>query len=418
VVEDSETLRFSTRLVLEAEGWEVAEAATAAECLWSMDSVDPDVVLLDLGLPDADGFSVLAHLKSVESTAWVPVVVLSGRSDRAEVSRLLLAGAQDYLVKPFLSGELHARLVAARRVALQHRRLAESERRGRVGFDSAPVAMAEVDLDGRYLKVNGALRELFGYRNDDLVGASVCSICHPDEVEAIGESIRAMVAGDVNLLRAERRFMHADGHAVWVAVSAAPVMGERRRVSHLLMHFLDITDRKRFERQLEHLVDHDPLTGLLNRRGFEAELDRQTAHVSRYGPAGALLVIDLDHFKEVNDTLGHNAGDQVIVAAADCLRATVRHTDIVARLGGDEFAVILPHASCDAAELVAAKVVRALRDHVTDSPQSHVTGSVGVAPFDSELTGEQVVMNADRSMYEAKQRGRDCFVTHRAPERA
>jgi diguanylate cyclase (GGDEF)-like protein/PAS domain S-box-containing protein len=419
VVEDSEALRFTTRLVLEAAGWEVAEAATAAGCLWAMDSVDPDVVLLDLGLPDADGFSVLAHLKSQESTAWVPVVVLSGRSDRAEVSRLLLAGAQDYLVKPFTAVELHARLVAARRVALQHRLLAYAERRGRVAFDSAPVAMAEVDLDGRYLKVNGALCELFGYRDEDLVGAAVCSICHPDDVTKITDAIAAMAAGEMNLLRDERRFIHASGRAVWVAVSAAPVLGDGGHVSHLLTHYLDITDRKRAERQLEHLVDHDPLTGLLNRRGFEAELDRHFHLMARCGPSGALLVIDLDHFKSVNDTLGHNAGDEVIVSVAETLRRTVRGSDVVARLGGDEFAVILPHASPGGAEVVADKIVRVLRDQakaalVGGAPG--VTASVGVALFDDQHSGEAVLLRADHSMYEAKQLGRDRFAVHRRPD--
>ncbi|MGI8983066.1 MAG: response regulator transcription factor, partial [Acidimicrobiales bacterium] len=128
VIDDDDDLRFATRLALDSAGWHVAEAATAAEGLRAMDDVDPDVVLLDLGLPDADGFSVLAELRSSDRTAWVPVVVLSGRSDPAGGSLLLLAGAQDYLVKPYSTAELHARLVAARRVAVQPRSLADSER--------------------------------------------------------------------------------------------------------------------------------------------------------------------------------------------------------------------------------------------------------------------------------------------------
>ncbi|MDQ1368246.1 MAG: hypothetical protein QOF20_599 [Acidimicrobiaceae bacterium] len=541
VVEDSELLRLTARLALQAAGWDVAEAATAAECLQTIGSVDPDVVVLDLGLPDADGFSVLAELKRSEHTAWIPVVVLSGRSDAAEVSRLLLCGAQDYLVKPFVASELHARLVAARRVAIEHRRLAASERelrllldnttdlvvrcgldgiiryvspsaytllgwrpeevvgrpvidfchpddvmpavalaavrtgetvtvtrralradgsfvwvesaarlvqdpsgdfeiqssardvtlrrdanlalegserRWRVAFDSAPVPMAEVDLDGGYLKVNNALCELFGYHEEDLVGASVRSICHGDEADEIGTLIKAMVAGEINHVSVERRFMHANGLAIWVAVSVAPVVGEGGRVSHMLTHYLDITTRKHLELELENLVDHDPLTGLLNRRGFETELDRHVAQVARYGPVGALLVVDLDHFKQVNDTLGHLAGDELIASVADIFRATVRDTDIVARMGGDEFAVILPHASVDEAQIVAAKIVRSVRQHGTDLrglDARHATASVGIAMFDdSALTGDDVLAHADRSMYQAKESGRDRFATFTA----
>jgi len=549
VVEDNEALRFAARIVLEAEGWEVAEAATASECLWAMEPVDPDVVLLDLGLPDADGTSVLAELKRSERTAWVPVVVLSGRSDAAEVSRLLLSGAQDYLVKPFVRDEIHARLVAARRVAVEHRRLAaserelrvlldnttdlvircgldgivryvspsahtllgwrpeevvgrpvtdfchpddvlpavalaaarsgetvtvtrralradgsyiwvesaarlvpdpngdmeiqssardvthrlaataaleESERRWRNAFDSAPVPMAEVDLDGRYLKVNGALCELFGYRQEDLVGASVRSVCHRDESDEIGRLIKAMVAGEINRVRVERRFIQANGVAIWVAVSVAPVTGEGGRVSHMLTHYLDITARKRFELELENLVDHDPLTGLLNRRGFYVELERHVALVARYGPVGALLVVDLDHFKQVNDTQGHQAGDELIVSVADTLRATLRDTDVVARLGGDEFAVILPRASIDDAQIVAAKIVRAMRPHVTapigtggkgttasvgiGTGGKGTTASVGIAMFDDPASsGDVVIAHADLSMYQAKEAGRDRY---------
>ena len=418
VVDDSEVVRLAARMVLDGAGWEVAEAATAAEGLRAMESVDPDVVLLDLGLPDADGFSVLGEWKGTERTAWVPVVVLSGRSDHNEVSRLLLAGAQDYLVKPFLPAELHARLVAARRVAVEHRRLAaeahaleESERRWRVAFDSAPVPMAEVDLEGRYLQVNGALCELFGHRREDLVGAAVRTLCHPDEANEIGVMISKMVSGEITHLRVERRFLRADGLAVWVAVSVAPVTTDGGRVTHMLTHYLDITDRKRFEHQLEELVDHDPLTGLLNRRGFDAELDRQVAYVAEHGPAGALLVVDLDHFKQVNDTLGHQAGDDLIVSVADRLRATVRFDDVVARLGGDEFAILLPRATAHDAQKVAEKIVRAVRAHTAaffGRGARQTTASVGVALFD--IPGQcaaDVVAHADLSMYQAKQAGRD-----------
>jgi diguanylate cyclase (GGDEF)-like protein/PAS domain S-box-containing protein len=290
--------------------------------------------------------------------------------------------------------------------------LEASERRSRVGFDSAPVPMAEIDLEGRYLKVNAALCEAFGYRSDQLVGVSVRSICHPDDNQPIGERIEAMVAGKIDRVRVERRFMHANGDAIWVAVSVAPVFGKGGRISHMLTHYLDITDRKRFEHHLADLVDHDPLTGLLNRRGFDAELDDQTSHVSRYGPAGALLVIDLDHFKEVNDALGHNAGDELLAAVADLLRATLRQTDKLARIGGDEFAIILPHAGRDDAEAIAAMIVSAVRDHAKsfiDVQAQLVTASVGIALFDPQFSGQDVLIQADRSMYEAKKAGRDQY---------
>ena len=413
VVDDSEVLRFSTRLALDAAGWDVAEAATAAECLEIVEPTDPDVVLLDLGLPDADGFSVLTQLKASEQTSWIPVVVLSGRSERREVGRLLLAGAQDYLVKPVLGDELNARLVAARRVAVEHRRLAESELRWRVAFDSAPVAMAEVDVDGCCIEVNGALCELVGYRSQDLIGSDVSALCLPEDADEFRHLLRAIASGATSMLRIERRFRRADNRDIWVEVSVAPVTDEHGQVSHMLSHYLDITDRKRVERELEDLADHDSLTGLLNRRGFDNELERHISLVSRSGPAGALLVLDLDHFKHVNDTWGHQAGDRVIAAVAECLRSGLRRSDVVGRLGGDEFGIILPHATRHEAQVVADKLIRAVRECPVDGMRPgelRTTASVGIALFDDATRrGHEILARADLSMYHAKDAGRDRY---------
>ena len=129
----------------------------------------------------------------------------------------------------------------------------------------------------------------------------------------------------------------------------------------VLVHAVDVTEQRLAERRMRHLVDHDPLTGLLNRRGLAAAMQTQVAQSRRYGSAGALLVLDLDGFKAVNDTLGHDAGDKLLVRIADELRACLRETDVLARLGGDEFAVILPRETLDEAAVVAAKITDRLR---------------------------------------------------------
>jgi diguanylate cyclase (GGDEF)-like protein len=167
---------------------------------------------------------------------------------------------------------------------------------------------------------------------------------------------------------------------------------------------------------MRHLADHDPLTGLLNRRGFSAALQSQVAHARRYGPCGALLMLDLDGFKAVNDAQGHDAGDQLLVQVAEELRQCLRETDAVARLGGDEFAIILPRETLDEATIVADKVIARLRDCRlgTGSPGlPGVTASIGIAPFGGgEETGEDVLRDADLAMYSAKGAGRDRLAIH------
>jgi diguanylate cyclase (GGDEF)-like protein len=175
----------------------------------------------------------------------------------------------------------------------------------------------------------------------------------------------------------------------------------------------DVTDRNEAQRRLQQLAERDPLTGLFNRRRFEQEVERHVALARRYGAAGAVLLIDIDNFKFVNDTLGHSAGDELIALIADALRRRLRESDVLARLGGDEFAVLLPQVDADGARAVAASVVEDLRGHARGGgggPLRPVTASVGVVLVDGTASGaDELLTNADLAMYEAKEAGRDRF---------
>jgi diguanylate cyclase (GGDEF)-like protein len=182
-----------------------------------------------------------------------------------------------------------------------------------------------------------------------------------------------------------------------------------------------VTERRKFAEQLEHMALHDPLTGLLNRRGFDDELAGHVARCRRYGPDGALLVLDLDHFKRVNDTLGHHAGDGLIAAVARLLRSRLRETDVLARLGGDEFAVLLPRGGLEEAGRVGSALLRALAEEAAESlgiPRRRpVTGSIGIAAFTEDATPQDVLAAADIAMYDAKDAGRDQLAVSSAPLR-
>jgi diguanylate cyclase (GGDEF)-like protein len=166
---------------------------------------------------------------------------------------------------------------------------------------------------------------------------------------------------------------------------------------------IDLTDRRRLEDRLRHLADHDDLTGLINRRRFQEELERHLAQGRRYGMSGALLVLDLDGFKAVNDNHGHNAGDRVLRDVADALRARLRESDIVARLGGDEFAVLLPRESGEAAQQVCQALERAIPAEVSAPGGRRIKASVGFAPFEEGVRSiDEVFSAADASMYATK----------------
>ncbi len=171
------------------------------------------------------------------------------------------------------------------------------------------------------------------------------------------------------------------------------------------------------------MADHDPLTGLLNRRKFEAELERHVQGIKRYGAEGALLMLDIDHFKAVNDTLGHNAGDELIVSIAGALRNRLRSSDVLSRLGGDEFAALLPKADAAEARQVAGDLVGAVRENaalLSGERHKNITTSVGVAMFDEreDLSGEVILIEADLAMYDAKEAGRDRYGFYAPGQRA
>jgi diguanylate cyclase (GGDEF)-like protein/PAS domain S-box-containing protein len=292
----------------------------------------------------------------------------------------------------------------------------EAEARFRTAFEHAPIGVAVLSLRGgnagQWITVNPALAQLLGYERNTLLGTRIARIVHPDDVDAGKRVLGALVRGRTGQIETEARLMHADGHVVWTLVTVAVVNGDDGRPAFGIAQVMDITERKRFEGQLQYLADHDALTGLYNRRRFEEELEHVLAGAERYERAGALLVVDLDGFKYVNDTLGHPVGDELIARLAATLRAELRESDVIARLGGDEFGVILPEATEPEAGAVAEKLLRAVqRDGVVadQTRQARVTASIGLAPFSGAdgLSAEELLVEADIAMYDAKEAGRN-----------
>ena len=296
------------------------------------------------------------------------------------------------------------------------RALAEAEERFRTAFEEGAAGMAIVGVDGAILRVNRALCAITGHQHTQLEGRTMPSLLHADDREQQAQEAERMLAGQIATARGERRYLHEDGRAVWVSVSTTLVRDAGGRALHFLTQAQDVTERRRYEAELRHMADHDALTGLLNRRAFERELERHVDHVARYGPRGAAVLIDVDHFKNVNDTLGHGAGDHLLGKLADALRERLEDGAVIARLGGDEFAVLVPDGTPADAQATASDLLQAIRQVRISSPSGRlraVGASIGVAPFDSlRLTGEDALVNADLAMYEAKEGGRDRVACH------
>jgi diguanylate cyclase (GGDEF)-like protein/PAS domain S-box-containing protein len=293
-----------------------------------------------------------------------------------------------------------------------------AEEQFRRSFDDALIGMQIFDLEGRYLRVNDAFCAIVGHSRDVLVGLSRERITHPDDLAGDAESLQALLDGTQPSYTREKRYLHAAGHPVWAGIGVTLVRDGDGRPLHFIGQAQDITERRRYEGQLRHMADHDPLTGLLNRRSFARELESHVVRTRRYGATGAVLMIDLDNFKYFNDTQGHNAGDELIVRIAHTVRDRLRESDVVARLGGDEFAVLLPCEDRHSAEGVARDILERVRREAPSSGlglDKRVTASIGIASLEGSelLTADEIMVSADLAMYEAKDRGRNGLAHYR-----
>lgn len=292
-------------------------------------------------------------------------------------------------------------------------------------LQSAGDGICGVDSRGLTTFVNPAAARMLGRQAAELLGRPLHDVVHGalpgPATHAPGDCPLVAPLAEGETRRGDSEvFWTRDGTSFPVEYASTPIV-ERGEVAGAVVTFKDVTERKRFESQLQYLADHDALTALFNRRRFEEELSRQVAYAARYAQAGAVLLLDLDNFKYVNDTLGHQAGDDLIRAVAGVLRERLRETDALARLGGDEFAVLLPQIeSPEGALTLARDLVDAVRRHpvAAGGKPVRVTTSIGLTTFgDRKVTGEELLMEADVAMYEAKDAGRNQVVPYSADRR-
>jgi diguanylate cyclase (GGDEF)-like protein/PAS domain S-box-containing protein len=270
-------------------------------------------------------------------------------------------------------------------------------------FDSAPIGIAIVSLDGRFVRVNRALCDLLGYSETELLATSFQDMTHPDDLEDDMALVEDVLSGRRSSYQMKKRYIRADGRRIWAQLTGALVQDEAGKPLHFVSQIQDVTEDHQLETRLRELADRDYLTGLLNRRRFEEELDRQLDRCSRHGEQAALLLLDIDHFKEANDSGGHAAGDKLLQMVAEVCEGRVRGTDLVARLGGDEFGAILVDSDEKGAHQVAEELLSALRE-VGDEP---TTASIGLTIMRPDDQADAVLARADRALYAVKNDGRN-----------
>jgi len=288
--------------------------------------------------------------------------------------------------------------------------LAESEAKYRRLHESMTDAFVMVDMAGHIMESNRAYQEMLGYTPEELIWLTYAQVTpekwHAEEARIVAERILVQGYSDVY----EKEYIHKDGHVFPVELRTFLLRGELDMPSAMWSIVRDITERKRVENELHVLATTDPLTGVANRRRFLDQMEMELARLKRYGEPAALLIIDIDYFKHVNDRYGHAAGDRVLCHLTHLANALLRRNDLFGRLGGEEFGILLPVTPIDGASEFAER----FRQHVSDNPaqvdQASIafTVSIGVTEFDPDDNHpDRVLARADVALYRAKENGRN-----------
>ncbi len=291
-----------------------------------------------------------------------------------------------------------------------HKRAQEQLLKLSQAVEQSPSAIAITDTAGAIEHVNPKFTEVTGYTGEEVLGKKFHHLIGNLTSEKYENITEVALSGEI--WRMELANRRKDGEPFYAHVTVSAVRGGDGTVTNFIGVIDDITERKKIEERLVVMAEHDPLTSLFNRRRFQRELEYWLGYSKRYNTSGALLFLDIDNFKYINDTLGHKAGDEILVEFAILLKERLRPTDIIARLGGDEFAVILPNTNVEHAQSFAKQIVQLAQKHFPafKAHGHNITTSLGIALFPEHSVEADVLLTyADMAMYGAKEAGKNRY---------
>ncbi len=426
IVDDQMANIIATRQVLLSLNVELLTAQSGIEAIGQLlRHNDVALILLDVQMPEMDGFETASLIRGDPDTANIPIIFVTAISKEDQyVFKGYQAGAVDYLFKPVdadillgkvrIFAELHVEkqktllaLKEIEKLKRDHEQLLNHAAEGILGLDSLAVIQF----------ANFAACQILETEQSNLIGKNVKDFIAPLTNDDLWQK-----SPFLSLLHTGGSRGEDDAHFYTLAQRMIPVsytqaaFTDGKNMQGMVVLFQDITERKEAHKQLETMARYDQLTGLANRSLFWSFLNKTFANASRHGERFALLFIDLDRFKQVNDTLGHDAGDELLRKTSQRLEHCVRESDLIARLGGDEFAIILSHVdSLEIAAHLADRIVHSLSEEFDIMGHQVLIGaSVGVANYpDHGEDVETLTKNADTAMYMAKNKGRNNFQFYR-----
>jgi diguanylate cyclase (GGDEF)-like protein/PAS domain S-box-containing protein len=425
VVDDEELIRTFVRTALEHIGLQVCEAANGAEALEQFVLRRPDIIVLDVMMPVMDGYTTCSRLRGSMGGSRVPILMMTGLDDAEAIAGAYEHGATDFIMKPLNPTILSHRVRYMLRGSRTVDALLRSEARLGLAQRIAKIGNWEWQPHTGQFSASSELCRLMGIRPQNFGGTleAFLEAVDAEDRQRVEQSLKSIIT-DRTPCDIDHRIMLPNGSEFIVNLQAEAIFDDQLKALTIVGTAQDISERKRSEREIHRLAYYDSLTGLPNRVLFKDRVTHSIAHAHRYRYHLALLFLDLDRFKIINDTLGHNIGDLLLKHVADRLVESVRHSDSIgrtadgdpthelARLGGDEFTVLLTNLrDVQDASKVARRILEALaRPFSVGGHEIFVTVSLGIAIFPADGDSVDVLLkNSDTAMYHAKEEGRNNF---------
>jgi len=414
IVDDAPANLSVLRKMMVQQGYQTFVATSGERALKIARRVHPDLILLDIMMPGMDGLETCRQLKSHTATQRIPVIFMSAKTSTEDVVAGFDLGAVDYITKPLRMAEVCARVRTQLQIRVNSETQQEQAERLRTIVNNMAEGLLIIEADGRIQFTNPACDKYLGYRESELAGRTLSDLLNPlvaQEYLDYFERYAASPETAHNHGTREVIIRHRNGSSVCMDLTLTP-MYLRQPLFIGLLH--DITHHKQSEDALQRAAMVDPLTKIANRRHFDSFLEKEWQRSMRSGQPLSLVVLDVDHFKLYNDTLGHPAGDACLQQVAQAIQShALRPTDLAARYGGEEFVLLFAETEADSAYLLAESIrahIEALQLPHPRSPTSPwITVSIGVAtirPHQLDNT-ETLFVAADRAMYVAKEGGRN-----------
>lgn len=429
LVDDELNHLNSLKELIKEENYDVNTANSAAEAISIIDKNDIDVLLLDMNMPGLGGVEVMRHISSNDINTTI--IVVSGESTFEAAENALKYGAYDYVRKPYsIDSLLNSLKNALKKRQLEHenyamnQRLLKSENLHRYIVNKSPDIVYMLNSAGYFTFVNERMEKMLGYSKKDILGKHYSSIVHDDDLVMAEYTFNERRTGKRASVNVELRLKCKDKNA-------NPKFFDNRLLSITINSFgvykstegdgkfvgtygiaRDISEKKESEKIIHFQAYHDTLTRLPNRTLLNDRLVQAISHAKRNNEKLSVMFLDLDRFKNINDTLGHMMGDKLLQVVADRLKKCLRECDTLARIGGDEFTVLLPeiHSKKDS-EIIANKMIETLKQSFKlDSQEVFISTSIGIAHYpDDGETKESLLKHADIAMYAVKNKGKDGF---------